>query len=75
MWLHLSLLKQRKLFAQEEVPGCQCAARPRNEQKEVDENAVTEDSVARLFDRGRKREPGMNATPGRRLPPGAFWVY
>jgi hypothetical protein len=34
---HLALLKQGELFAQIEVLGCQCAARPRSEHKEADE--------------------------------------
>ena len=39
VWLHLAFLKQRQLFAQEEVLGCQCAARARNEYEETDEIA------------------------------------
>ena len=37
VWLHFPLLKQSKLFAQEEVLGSECAARPANEDQEVDE--------------------------------------
>ena len=37
--LHLPLLEQGKLFAQEEVLGSECAARPGNEHDEVDEIA------------------------------------
>ena len=37
VWLDLALLEQGELFAQEEVLGCQCAARPRGEDKEMDE--------------------------------------
>jgi hypothetical protein len=36
-WLRLRLLKQGELFAQEEVLGSKCAARPGNEHQEVDE--------------------------------------
>jgi hypothetical protein len=36
---HLALLKQGELFAQIEVLGCQCAARPRTEHEEADEIA------------------------------------
>jgi hypothetical protein len=36
---HLALLKQRELFAQEEVLGSRCAARPKNEHEETDEFA------------------------------------
>jgi hypothetical protein len=39
VWLHLALLKQGKLFAQEEVLGSECAARPGNEDEQVDEIA------------------------------------
>jgi len=39
VWLHLALLEQRELFTQEEVLGCQRAARPRNEYEEMDEIA------------------------------------
>ena len=39
VWLHFPLLKQSKLFAQEEVLGSECAARPGNEDEEVDEIA------------------------------------
>jgi hypothetical protein len=39
MRFHLALLKQRELFAQEEVLGSQCAARPENEHEETDEIA------------------------------------
>jgi hypothetical protein len=35
--LHLPLLKQRELFSQIQVLGCQCAARPRREHEETDE--------------------------------------
>jgi len=34
---HLALLKQGELFAQIEVLGCPCAARPRTEHEEADE--------------------------------------
>ena len=37
LWLHLALLEQGELFTQEEVLGCQRAARPRNEHQETDE--------------------------------------
>ena len=37
VWLHVALLEQRELFSQEEVLGCQCAARPRNKHEEMDE--------------------------------------
>ena len=36
VWLHLPLLKQGKLFAQEEVLGSECAARPGDEDEEVE---------------------------------------
>ena len=36
---HVALLKQRELFAQKEVLGSQCAARPGNEHEETDEIA------------------------------------
>ena len=39
MWLQLPLLEQRELFSQEEVLGCQRAARPRNENEEMNEIA------------------------------------
>jgi hypothetical protein len=39
VWLHLPLLEQGELFAQEEVLGSQCAARPGNEHEETDEIA------------------------------------
>ena len=39
VWLHLPLLEQGKLFAQEEVLGSECAARPGNEHEEMDEIA------------------------------------
>ena len=39
VWLHLPLLEQGELFTQEEVLGCQRAARPRNEYEEMDEIA------------------------------------
>ena len=49
MWLQLPLLEQRELFSQEEVLGCQSAARPRNEDEEMDEIArTTDDNVVRL---------------------------
>jgi hypothetical protein len=38
-WLHLALLEQGELFAQEEVLGSQCAARPRSEHDQMDEIA------------------------------------
>ena len=41
-WLHLALLEQGELFAQEEVLGSQCAARPGNEQEETEEIAGNE---------------------------------
>jgi hypothetical protein len=37
--LHLALLEQGELFAQEEVLGSQCAARPRSEHDQMDEIA------------------------------------
>jgi len=37
VWLQLALLEQGELFAQEEVLGSQCAARPGNEHEETDE--------------------------------------
>src|SRR6516164_9467358 len=37
VWLHLALLEQRELFTQEEGLGCERAARPRNEDEEMDE--------------------------------------
>src|SRR5215472_5084299 len=36
-WLHLPLLKQRELFSQIEVLGCQCAARPHSEHEDTGE--------------------------------------
>ena len=39
VWLHLPLLKQGKLFAQKEVLGSECAARPGDKDEEVDEIA------------------------------------
>jgi hypothetical protein len=39
VWLHLPLLEQGELFTQEEVLGCQRAARPRTEYEEMDEIA------------------------------------
>jgi hypothetical protein len=36
VWFHVALLKQRELFAQKKVLGCQCPARPGNEQEETD---------------------------------------
>jgi hypothetical protein len=39
VWLHLALLKQGELFAQEEVLGSECAAGPGNEHEEMDEIA------------------------------------
>src|SRR5215813_7239712 len=39
VWLHLPLLEQNELLTQEEVLGCQRAARPRNEYEEMDEIA------------------------------------
>jgi hypothetical protein len=39
VWLHLPLLEQSELFAQEEVLRSECAARPGNEHEEVDEIA------------------------------------
>jgi hypothetical protein len=39
VWPHLALLEQGELFAQEEVLGSQCAARPGNEHQETDEIA------------------------------------
>ena len=39
VWLHLSLLEQGELFAQEEGLGSECAPRPENEHEEVDEIA------------------------------------
>ena len=39
MWLQLALLEQGELFAQEEVLGSQCAARPGNKHEEADEIA------------------------------------
>ena len=39
VWLHLPFVEQGKLFAQGEVLGCQCAARPGTEDEEVDEIA------------------------------------
>jgi hypothetical protein len=37
VWLHLALLKQGELFAQEEVFGSQRTARPGNEHEKTDE--------------------------------------
>ena len=42
VWLDLALLEQRELFSQEEVLGCQCAARPQNENEETDKIARNE---------------------------------
>ena len=39
VWLHLPLLEHGELFAQEDVLGSECAARPKNEHEEVDEIA------------------------------------
>ena len=39
VWLYLPLVEQGELFSQEEVLGCQRAARPRNEYEETDEIA------------------------------------
>jgi hypothetical protein len=39
VWLDLALLEKRELFSQEEVLGCQSAARPRNEYEEMDKIA------------------------------------
>ena len=39
VWLDLALLEQGELFAEEEVFGSQCAARPGNEQEETNEIA------------------------------------
>jgi hypothetical protein len=49
VWLELALLEQGELFTQEEVLGCQRAARPRNEYEEMDE-------IARY---GRHRHEGL----------------
>ena len=37
VWFHLVLLKQRERLGQEEVLGCQCAARPGSEHEKTDE--------------------------------------
>ena len=39
VWLDLPLLEQRELFSQKEILGCQSAARPRNENEEMDKIA------------------------------------
>ena len=39
VWLPLALLEQCEMFAQEEVLGSECAARPGDEDEEVDEIA------------------------------------
>jgi hypothetical protein len=39
VWLHLTLLEKGELLTQEEVLGCQSAARPRNEYAEMEEIA------------------------------------
>jgi hypothetical protein len=39
VWLHLTLLEKGELLTQEEVLGSECAARPGNEDEEVDEIA------------------------------------
>ena len=39
VWLQLPFLEQRELLSQEEVLGCQSAARPQNENEETDETA------------------------------------
>ena len=39
VWFDPALLKQRELFAQEEIRGSQCEARPGNEREETEEIA------------------------------------
>jgi len=51
VWLDLALLEQGELFAQEEVLGSQCAARPANERE------AKVDSVLGLFVSSWKMEP------------------
>src|SRR5215471_3840505 len=61
VWLHFPLLKQGKLFAQEEVLGSECAARPGNEDQEVDEIARYGRQRRETLGQRSKIEPGMNA--------------
>jgi hypothetical protein len=56
VWLHLALLEQGELFAQEEVLGCECAARPKKQAKEMDE--IAGDGVQRREVVGQLSENG-----------------
>src|SRR5262245_8085608 len=61
VWFHFALLKQRELFAQEEVLGSQCAARPGNEHEETDEIGRDEGQRREALCQRSKMQPGMNA--------------
>ena len=56
MWLQLALLEQGELFAQEEVLGSQCAARPGNEHEETDEIAHHEGQRGQQLEDGAGHE-------------------
>ena len=60
VWLHLALLKQCDLFAQEEFLGCQCAARPGNEHEEAHETGRDGRQRGEAVCQQWKTEPGMN---------------
>ena len=59
-WLHLPLLKQRELFLQIEVLGCQFAARPHTEHEEMGEIVRYGRQRGEGSVNGRKMEPGMD---------------
>ncbi len=62
VWPHLALLEQRELFSQEEVLGCQRAARPRSDNEEMDE--IVHNGQQRreaMCVNGWKMEPDINA--------------
>jgi hypothetical protein len=56
VWLDLALLEQGELFAQEEVLGCECTARPGNEHQEMDE--ITRDRRLRRETACQCSKPG-----------------
>jgi hypothetical protein len=61
VWLHLALLEESELFAQEEVLGSECAARPGNEHKETNEIAGDGRQRGEAVFQGSKMKPGINA--------------